>query len=136
MAEPDSRASEPESTAPGSPAAEPDSTAAEPDSTAAGPESSASVNSFRELAENVVLAGLGLLDAARQQAVGAVGSSGGGQPLRERAQSALAGLVSELGLVTRERYEELELKVAQLEHRVRLLEGQDDAARDPGSPQA
>jgi hypothetical protein len=131
MAEPDSTPYEPESTAPG--AASP---TAEPDSTAAEPESSTSANSFRELAENVVLAGIGLLDAAREQAVGAVGSSGGGQPLRERAQSALAGLVSELGLVTRERYEELELKVAQLEHRVRLLEGQDDAARDPGSPQA
>ena len=131
MAEPDSTASEPESTAPG-----PGSPTAESDSTAAEPESSASANSFRELAENVVLAGIGLLDAAREQAVGAVGSSGGGQPLRERAQSALAGLVSELGLVARERYEELELKVAQLEHRVRLLEGQDDAARDPGSPQA
>jgi hypothetical protein len=134
MAEPDSTAS------PGDDErgrmAEPAGTTAVPDSTGAEPESTASTNSFRELAENVVLAGLGLLDAAREQAVGAVGSSGGGQPLRERAQSALAGLVSELGLVTRERYEELELKVAQLEHRVRLLEGHEDAARDPGSPQS
>ena len=34
----------------------------------------------------------------------------------------LAGIFRELGLVTREEWEELELRVAQLEHRVRLLE--------------
>jgi polyhydroxyalkanoate synthesis regulator phasin len=41
----------------------------------------------------------------------------------ERAAENLDGLFSQLGLVTRERYDELELRVAQLEHRVRLLEG-------------
>jgi len=34
----------------------------------------------------------------------------------------LAGLFRELGLVTRSEVEELELRVAQLEHRLRLLE--------------
>jgi hypothetical protein len=37
----------------------------------------------------------------------------------------LAALARELGLVTRDEWEELELRVAQLEHRLRLLE--DDA---------
>ena len=41
----------------------------------------------------------------------------------ERAGSSLAGLFRELGLVTREEWDELELRVAQLEHRLRLLEG-------------
>jgi polyhydroxyalkanoate synthesis regulator phasin len=41
----------------------------------------------------------------------------------ERAGGTLTGLFRELGLVTRDEFEELELRVAQLEHRVRLLEG-------------
>jgi polyhydroxyalkanoate synthesis regulator phasin len=40
----------------------------------------------------------------------------------ERASVALDGIFGELGLVTKEDYEELELRVAQLEHRLRLLE--------------
>jgi polyhydroxyalkanoate synthesis regulator phasin len=40
----------------------------------------------------------------------------------ERASGALGGLFDELGLVTKDDYEELELRVAQLEHRLRLLE--------------
>ena len=42
--------------------------------------------------------------------------------LGERASAALEDVFRDLGLVTRERYEELELRVAQLEHRLRLLE--------------
>jgi polyhydroxyalkanoate synthesis regulator phasin len=41
----------------------------------------------------------------------------------ERGGAALEGLLLQLGLVTRGDYEELELRVAQLEHRIRLLEG-------------
>src|SRR5262245_20321387 len=41
----------------------------------------------------------------------------------ERAGESLAGLAHQLGLVTRDELEELELRVAQLEHRLRLLEG-------------
>jgi polyhydroxyalkanoate synthesis regulator phasin len=48
----------------------------------------------------------------------------------ERAGGTLAALFRELGLVTREEYEELELRVAQLEHRLRLVEG------TPPKPQA
>ena len=37
---------------------------------------------------------------------------------------AADGVFHELGLVTRDDYVELELRVAQLEHRLRLLEGE------------
>src|SRR2546423_7070008 len=40
----------------------------------------------------------------------------------ERAGQGMHGMLRELGLVTRDDYEELELRVAQLEHRLRLLE--------------
>jgi BMFP domain-containing protein YqiC len=40
----------------------------------------------------------------------------------ERAGATLSGLFRELGLVTRHEYEDLELRLAQLEHRLRLLE--------------
>ena len=42
--------------------------------------------------------------------------------LGDRAGAALEDVFRDLGLVTRERYDELELRVAQLEHRLRLLE--------------
>jgi polyhydroxyalkanoate synthesis regulator phasin len=41
----------------------------------------------------------------------------------ERAGATLHGALRELGLVTRDEWDELELRVAQLEHRLRLLEG-------------
>jgi len=40
----------------------------------------------------------------------------------ERAGSTLNGAFRELGLVTRDDWDELELRVAQLEHRLRLIE--------------
>lgn len=46
------------------------------------------------------------------------------------AARRLSGIFQELGLVTREEWEELDLRVAQLEHRVRLLE--DRPAPPPG----
>lgn len=42
--------------------------------------------------------------------------------LSERTGSGLAGLFHEVGLVTRSEFEELELRLAQLEHRLRLVE--------------
>jgi polyhydroxyalkanoate synthesis regulator phasin len=47
----------------------------------------------------------------------------------ERVGQAADGMFHELGLVTREDHDELELRVAQLEHRLRLLE--DAAASRP-----
>ena len=44
----------------------------------------------------------------------------------EQAVAALRALVEELNLVTRDELDELELRVAQLEHRLRLLEGPPD----------
>ncbi|HKP18825.1 MAG TPA: hypothetical protein VJT84_10110 [Gaiellaceae bacterium] len=43
--------------------------------------------------------------------------------LGERASESLGGALRQLGLVTRDELEELELRVAQLEHRLRLVEG-------------
>ena len=40
----------------------------------------------------------------------------------ERAGETLHGLFTQVGLVTRDEYEELELRLAQVEHRLRLLE--------------
>lgn len=40
----------------------------------------------------------------------------------EKTRVSLAGLFRELGLVTRDELDELELRVAQLEHRMRLVE--------------
>ena len=42
--------------------------------------------------------------------------------LGERAGDGIAALARQLGLVTREEMDELELRVAQLEHRLRLVE--------------
>jgi polyhydroxyalkanoate synthesis regulator phasin len=50
---------------------------------------------------------------------------GGRERLSEGALSALRSLVDELDLVTRDELDELELRVAQLEHRIRLVEGAD-----------
>ena len=44
----------------------------------------------------------------------------------EGALSALRGITDELDLVARDELDELELRVAQLEHRLRLLEGPRD----------
>ena len=44
----------------------------------------------------------------------------------EHALGALRSLMEELNLVTRDELDELELRVAQLEHRLRLLEGGHD----------
>ena len=42
--------------------------------------------------------------------------------LGERAGATLHDVLRDLGLVTRDEWDELELRVAQLEHRLRLLE--------------
>ncbi len=50
----------------------------------------------------------------------------------ERAGESLAGVARQLGLVTREELDELELRVAQLEHRLRLVEGPHAVPDPPG----
>jgi polyhydroxyalkanoate synthesis regulator phasin len=49
---------------------------------------------------------------------------GGRERLSDSALSALRTISDELNLVTRDELDELELRVAQLEHRLRLLEDQ------------
>jgi polyhydroxyalkanoate synthesis regulator phasin len=102
-------------------------------------------NELRDVAERLVLAAFGALalgaeradrvaddlaelggirrDEARA-AVEELGSRWRGDAVRisERTRVSLAGLFRELGLVTREEWDELELRLAQVEHRLRLVE--------------
>jgi polyhydroxyalkanoate synthesis regulator phasin len=110
---------------------------AEPDNNSGG---------LRELAEEIILAGVGAVAITKERAdelVGELAQKGKltqddardlvdeivgrwrGDALRvgERASSSLGTVFRELGLVTRREYEELELRLAQLEHRLRLVEG-------------
>ena len=105
-------------------------------------------DSARELAEKLVLAGVGAVALTAERAdalaeeVAARGGLGRDEArsmveelmgrwrsetvrLSERTGSGLAGVFREVGLVTRGELEEIELRVAQLEHRLRLLERSD-----------
>lgn len=61
-------------------------------------------------------------DEARALADELAGLWRGDATAAERAAARLAGLFREVGLVTREDLDEAELRIAQLEHRLRLLE--------------
>jgi polyhydroxyalkanoate synthesis regulator phasin len=56
---------------------------------------------------------------------------GGRARLSEQALGVVRTLVDELNLATRDEVDELELRVAQLEHRLRLLEDQPELPRSP-----
>ncbi len=102
--------------------------------------------SSRELLERLALAGLGAValtaDRAEELARDLAGRGelrrdetrqtieeamtrwrGDATRLTERAGTSLQSVFDQLGLVSRDAYEELELRVAQLEHRLRLAEG-------------
>jgi polyhydroxyalkanoate synthesis regulator phasin len=51
---------------------------------------------------------------------------GSRERVEEQTATTLRALVRELGLVSRDELDELELRVAQLEHRLRLLERHTD----------
>jgi polyhydroxyalkanoate synthesis regulator phasin len=51
----------------------------------------------------------------------------------ERAGAGLDGFFQQLGLVPRSEFEELELRLAQLEHRLRLVEDEPKGVRPPPS---
>jgi polyhydroxyalkanoate synthesis regulator phasin len=112
--------------------------------------------SVRELAEKLVLAAVGAvaLTGERIDALAdALAERGGmrreeakstlddlasrwrGDAVRagEKAGSTLSSVFRELGLVTRDDWEELDLRVAQLEHRLRLLEDGGSAPPPPPS---
>jgi polyhydroxyalkanoate synthesis regulator phasin len=101
---------------------------------------------LRDVAEKLVLAGVGAvaLTAERADELAEELSARGGLSregarslveelvgrwrsesarLGERTGAGLTGLFRELGLVQRDELEELELRLAQLEHRLQLLEG-------------
>jgi polyhydroxyalkanoate synthesis regulator phasin len=61
-------------------------------------------------------------DEARALADELTGLWRGDASARDRAAAKLAGVFRELGLVTREELDGAELRIAQLEHRLRLLE--------------
>jgi polyhydroxyalkanoate synthesis regulator phasin len=61
-------------------------------------------------------------DDARALADELTGLWRGDESARERAAARLTGVFRELGLVTREELDEAELRIAQLEHRLKLLE--------------
>jgi polyhydroxyalkanoate synthesis regulator phasin len=105
---------------------------------------------LRELAEEALLAGVGAVALTKERAddlvselaqkgkltqedarevVDEVMGRWRGDAIRvgERASSTLSGFFRELGLVTRREHEELELRLAQLEHRLRLVEGRPEA---------
>ena len=107
----------------------------------------ASDGSVADLLERLALAGVGLvaLGAERADAVTDSLSRRGGVRreearealdelvgrwrgdagrLSERTGTTLANVFRDLGLVTRDDFDELELRVAQLEHRLRLVEGE------------
>ena len=58
---------------------------------------------------------------------------GSRERLSEQALSLLRTIADELDLVTRDEYEDLELRVAQLEHRLRLVEGPRDLPPPPAA---
>ena len=67
--------------------------------------------------------GTRILDAIEELLADLPGRVRGGRSrLSGQAVGGLRSVADELGLVSREEYDELELRVAQLEHRLRLLE--------------
>ena len=114
-----------------------------------------SARSLRDLAEEALLAGVGAVAltkdrvdelAAELARKGKISQEDArrlveetvarwrGETVRfgERAGSTLADTFRSIGLVTRRDYEELELRVAQLEHRLRLVEREPDVPPGPG----
>jgi polyhydroxyalkanoate synthesis regulator phasin len=114
-----------------------------------------SARSLRDLAEETLLASVGLAALTKERTDELVDEiAGRGKVSRddarelvdevlwrwrneatragERAGTTLSGLFRELGLVTRREYDELELRCAQLEHRLRLLEGAPEKTTGPG----
>ncbi len=105
----------------------------------------------RDLAERLLLGGVGALALTAERVDGLVDAlvSRGGMERDDarslvddvtgrwrteakrvaRASSTAQGVLRELGLVTKADVEELELRIAQLEHRLRLVEG----AKPPAS---
>jgi polyhydroxyalkanoate synthesis regulator phasin len=86
-----------------------------------------------ELADELASRGQMTRDEARETIESAVGRwRGDALRMSERASGSVTVLLRELGLVTRREWEDLELRLAQVEHRLRLVEGA--AATGPPPP--
>jgi polyhydroxyalkanoate synthesis regulator phasin len=81
-------------------------------------------NPLREAAERLAVAGRDAFEELSQR------WRGDAKRVGERSSTTFQDVLREVGMVSRREYEELELRVAQLEHRLRLLEGP-RAAPDP-----
>jgi polyhydroxyalkanoate synthesis regulator phasin len=111
---------------------------------------------LRELAEEILLAGVGAVALTKERAdelVGELAQKGkltqddardlvdevmgrwriDALRMSERAGTTFSSFFRELGLVTRREYEELELRLAQLEHRLRLVE-REPSTKPPATP--
>jgi polyhydroxyalkanoate synthesis regulator phasin len=114
--------------------------------------------SVRELVERLALAGVGAVslsadradqlardladrgDLRRDEVRQAIEDAmvrwrGDATRLTERAGASMQSLFDQLGLVSREAYDELELRVAQLEHRLRLAERELERLSGPAAGQ-
>ena len=81
----------------------------------------------RDVVERLTLAAVGVVSLTADRIEELAGE------LSERAGESLAAVARQLGLVTREEMDELELRVAQLEHRLRLLERPREVQPPPAS---
>jgi hypothetical protein len=82
--------------------------------------------SLRDLAERVALALVGAVSMTGERVERFAGDLASINVGAEHVGARLSSLFQELGLVTREEWEELELRLAQVEHRLRLLEDRAD----------
>ena len=87
---------------------------------------------MEELIDSLTKRGLVQRDEARAAVEDTVSRwRGDATRVTERAGSSMHGVLREFGLVLRSEYEELELRVAQLEHRLKLVERREDATPPP-----
>jgi polyhydroxyalkanoate synthesis regulator phasin len=85
-----------------------------------------------ELAESLAQRG-GMSKEDARARIEAVKNRWRGDAVRvgERAGATLSGALKELGLVTRDEWDDLELRVAQIEHRLRLVESRPKPVPSP-----
>ena len=83
---------------------------------------------LRDLAERLLLAASGFVGGGRRDEARALVDELSGRwrgdavRISEKTRIRLAGLFRELGLATKDDLDEVELRLAQLEHRLRLVE--------------
>jgi hypothetical protein len=82
-----------------------------------------------QAAGDTVKAVRGLVEQVLEDALVRVKGESG--KIGSRASQTVGSVLGELGLAQRRDHEDLELRIAQLEHRVRLLEAQDDESGGP-----